>query len=64
MSQLRHQLRQIVGDFVTAVLGAVSAGSLEEFVEGTSRRSTRCCSRWSTYAAPRSWYGCFRVSII
>jgi hypothetical protein len=41
MSQLRHQLRQIVGDFVTAVLGAVSAGSLEELVEGSSGRSTR-----------------------
>src|SRR5262245_51978372 len=41
MSQLRHQLRQIVGDFVTAVLGAVSAGSLEELVEGTRGRSTR-----------------------
>jgi hypothetical protein len=41
MSQLRHQLRQIVGDFVSAVLQAVSTGSLAEFVEGTSPRSAR-----------------------
>src|SRR5262249_33608113 len=41
MSQLRHQLRQIVGDFVSAVLGAVSTGSLADFVEGTSPRSAR-----------------------
>jgi hypothetical protein len=39
MSQLRHQLRQIVGDFVSAVLEAVSTGSLADFVEGT--RSAR-----------------------
>jgi hypothetical protein len=41
MNQLRHQLRQIVADFVSAVLGAVSSGSLADFVEGTSGRSTR-----------------------
>jgi hypothetical protein len=41
MSQLRQQLRQIVGDFVSAVLEAVSAGSLAEFVEGTGPRSKR-----------------------
>jgi len=39
MSQLRQQLRQIVGDFVSAVLAAVSTGSLVDFVEGT--RSSR-----------------------
>jgi hypothetical protein len=41
MSQLRHQLRQIVGDFVSAVLQVVSSGSLAEFVEGTSPASSR-----------------------
>ena len=41
MSQLRHQLRQIVGDFVSAVLDAVSTGSLAEFVDGTRPRSAR-----------------------
>jgi hypothetical protein len=39
MSQLRHQLRHIVGEFVTEVLKAVSTGSLADFVEGT--RSAR-----------------------
>jgi hypothetical protein len=39
MSQLRQQLRLIVGDFVSAVLEAVSTGSLADFVEGT--RSAR-----------------------
>jgi len=41
MSQLRQQLRQIVGDFVSAVLQVVSTGSLADFVEGSSPRSAR-----------------------
>src|SRR5262245_32901541 len=41
MSQLRQQLHQIVGDFVTQVLKAVSTGSLGDFVEGSNPRSTR-----------------------
>jgi hypothetical protein len=41
MSQLRQQLRQIVAEFVSAVVDAVNTGSLEEFVENTRSRSTR-----------------------
>ncbi len=41
MSELRHQLRQIVAGFVSSVMEAMSAGSLAEFAHGPGARSSR-----------------------
>lgn len=41
MSQLRHQLKQIVADFASAVIAAMNTASMREFVRGSDATSAR-----------------------